>query len=64
MLFKRLNCSSRSTSSVILPRGNAGEEQRWGLERSVAVELSEAIERIERFFMRNSDAEKNCPLDR
>src|SRR5215831_1912806 len=43
---------------------DAGEEQRWGLERSVAVELSEAIERIERFFMRNSDAEKNCPLDR
>src|SRR5262245_53699327 len=32
---------------------DAGEEQRWGLERSVAVELSEAIERIERFFMRN-----------
>ena len=32
---------------------DAGEEQGWGLERSVAVELSEAIERIERFFMRN-----------
>ena len=42
---------------------DAGEEQRWGLERSVAVELSEAIERIERFFMRNSDAEKHRPLD-
>jgi hypothetical protein len=34
------------TLSFVLPRV-AGEEKRWGLERSVAVEPSEAIERLE-----------------
>jgi len=37
------------TPSFILPR-DAGEEKRWGLERSLAVELSEAVKRIELLY--------------
>jgi hypothetical protein len=43
-LFKPFKPPPSSSPAV------AGEEQRWGLELSVAVEQSEAIEQIERFL--------------
>jgi hypothetical protein len=63
MLFQTFKLFKPFNLLLHPPPRDAGEEQRWGLERSVAVELSEAIERIERFFLRNSDAEKNRSLD-
>ncbi len=39
-----------SSSPATRPRGG----ERWALERSEAVEPSEAIERIEQFFMRSN----------
>ena len=65
MLFLSSNSSSRSNCSnpLLHPAPRRGGGKRWRLERSVAIEPSVAIERIEQFSMRSgANSTSNCSM--